>query len=103
MAFLGFLGWGLWWPARSSATWLELPVTGFWWQLTQLVALYTGPSPSLIFSTFSNSLRSSLKASCPSNPLVLLSKPVGASSASSVAVAAGAAWGSFAGFLASAP
>ena len=36
---LGSLGSNVRRPARISEIWLELPVTGFWWQLTQLVAL----------------------------------------------------------------
>src|SRR6266487_1290974 len=103
MAFLGSLGSGLWWPARSSATWLELPDTGFWWQLTQLVALYTGPSPSEIVSTSSHVSRSSSKASWSSNPLVELLKPVGASSGLSVALSWGAAWDPLGGLLAPNP
>ena len=39
MIFLGSSGSGSWWPTRSSGIWLELPVTGSWWQPTQLVAL----------------------------------------------------------------
>src|SRR5262249_50376714 len=92
MTFLGSSGSGAWCPARSSATWLELPDTGFWWQLTQLVALYTGPSPSETASTSSNFWRSLSKTSWPSNPFVELLKPVGASSGLLVALDAGAAW-----------
>src|SRR5262245_53438923 len=103
MTFRGSSGSGSSWPARISATWLELPVTGFWWQLTQLVALYTGPSPSEIASTSSNFWRSLSKASWASNPLVELLKPVGASSGLSVASCWGAAWDPFAGLLGSTP
>src|SRR5215831_2376118 len=103
MTFLGSLGSGMWWPARISANWLELPDTGFWWQLTQLVALYTGPSPSEMASTSSNFSRSLSKAAWASNPFVELLKPVGASAGWSAASGWGAAWGLSAGLLGSAP
>src|SRR5262249_62076632 len=99
----GSSGSGSSWPARISATWLVPPVTGFWWQLMQLVALYTGPSPSDIASTSSNFWRSLSKASWASNPFVKLLKPVGASSGLVVTLSSGADWDPCAAVLSPAP